>query len=332
MRYNACVIGCGRIGFGFDKDPKRKYVSTHTAAYSSVREVQLVAVCDLDKNKVRECCARWKIPHGYLDMVEMLKEERIDILSICTPPQTHYAILKRAVDFPLRAIFCEKPLADNLKDAKEMVELCKKKKIILQIDHQRRFDPLHIKLREAILNKKFGAVQQANFYYTAGIKNTGSHMFDILRFFFGEAEWLKAIFSKNKSHKENDPNLDGIIKFSNGLLVTFQSCDVKKYLIFEMDCFLEQARFVIKDSGLSLDFYKAKKSRNFSGYNELYRLRPPFSTRYKRNSLVNAVRHIIKCLWEEKEPISSGIDGLKAMELILAGIESAENSGRRVYL
>jgi len=326
------VAGCGRIASSFDDDPKRKYTSTHIGAYRRLRNTNVVAVCDINKERLEKCLEKWGISRGYLSLKEMIGKEKIDILSICTPPDTHYAILKQALEFPLKAIFCEKPLADNLKDAEKMVMLCKQKKIILQVDHQRRFDPLHENLKNFIKRKKLGDVQQVNFYYTAGIKNTGSHMFDLLRFFFGDVEWIEAMFSKNKSNKEKDPNLDGILKFRDGLFGTFQACDAKKYLIFELNCFLNKGRFILKNSGFSVDFYEVRDSLYFSGYKELYKNKTPFNMLYRREFMVNAVKHLLECIQNNKESISSGGDGFKALELVEAGIISANSNGKRIYL
>jgi predicted dehydrogenase len=262
----------------------------------------------------------------------MLAKEKIDILSICTPPGTHYHILKEAVKFPLKAIFCEKPLSDNLVDAEKMLQLCKRKRVILQVDHQRRFDPLHICLKDYLADKISGQIQQVNFYYTAGIKNTGSHMFDLLRFFFGEVDWMEAFFSRNDSGRGDDPNLDGILKFHNGILGVFQACNAKKYLIFELDCFLEAGKFSLKNSGFSLDFYRAGKSKYFSGYRELSEAKSPFKTNYKRNFMANAVRHLADCVRMGRESNSSGRDGLAALKLIDAAIWSAKNNGKRIFI
>jgi len=326
------IAGCGRIASSFDDDPKRKYISTHIGAYKCVGNTDVVAVCDVNKKSLEKCLKKWGISRGYLSLKEMLRKEKIDILSICTPPDTHYAILKQAIEFPLKAIFCEKPLADNLKDAEKMVRLCKQKKIILQVDHQRRFDPLHVNLRNFIKYKKLGDIQQVNFYYTAGIKNTGSHMFDILRFFFGEIDWIEAMFSKNKSNNERDPNLDGILKFKGGLFGTFQACNAKKYLIFELSCFLNEGKFILKNSGFSVDFYGVRDSLCFSGYKELYKNKTPFNIHYRRNFMVNAVKHLLGCIQKNKDSISSGKDGLKALGLIEASIISANNNGKKIYL
>ena len=46
-KYRAAVIGCGRIGCGFDDDPKRKYIATHAGAYFSNPQIDLIALADV---------------------------------------------------------------------------------------------------------------------------------------------------------------------------------------------------------------------------------------------------------------------------------------------
>ncbi|MFH1664877.1 MAG: Gfo/Idh/MocA family oxidoreductase [Candidatus Omnitrophota bacterium] len=331
--YRAAVIGCGRIGFVFDEDPKRRYPATHVAAYSRVDRVELAAVCDLNRELVDKCATKWGIPAGYTDLGEMLSKEKPDIVSICTPPETHSNILKTVVKHKgIKGIFCEKPLAATVEEAKEMDRACRERGIILQVGHQRRFDPLHLNIRESIMGGKFGNLQQGNFYYTAGIRNTGSHMFDILRFFFGEVEWVEAFFSRNISRKEKDPNLDGVLRFKNGFFATFQACDVNDYLIFEFNGLFEKARLVLKDSGFSVDFYEAGESENYSGYRELKKTASPFQENYQRNFMVNAVEHLLECIKKSDQSISSGYDGAKDVELIENSILSAEDGGRKIFL
>jgi predicted dehydrogenase len=330
--YRAAIVGAGRIGSLFSGDPLRKGIVTHAAAYKNNRQTKLVAACDIDEDRLSDFGKTWGVRALYTDINKMLLKEKIDILSICTPPPTHYSVLKEAVKYSPRAIFCEKPLADNIGDGERMVRLCAKKNIILQIDHQRRFDPLHVNLRKFISGKKMGEVQQANFYYTAGSKNTGSHMFDLLRFFFGDVEWVEAFLSKNTSGKDDDQNLDGLLKFKNGLISTFQACDVNKYLIFELNCFMEGGRVVLKNSGFVLDMYEAGASKYFSGYKELLKIKSIFKTDYQRNYMVNAVDHLLVCIRENKESNSSGRDGLAALKIIEAVILSADSNGKRIYL
>lgn len=328
----AGIVGCGRIGSEFDEDPKRKMISTHAGAYSAVDGVELVAVSDLDEGKLKRCGEKWKIISLYKDYREMLKKERLDIISICTWNSTHLEIVEDAVKSGVKAIFCEKPIANTLKSADKIVELCEAENVILQIDHQRRFDEFHQNIKEFIESNQLGKIQQVSFYYTAGIANTGSHMFDLLRFFFGEVEWVQAVYSENKSPNFQDPNIDGSLKFRNGAFCTIQACDVRFFSLFEMDCVGTEGRLKITLSGFDLEFYEIGESKFFSGYKELFRSQSPIRVNSPREFMFNGVKQLIRCLEEGKKPLSSGEDGRASLELICAFHESARSNGLKVKL
>ena len=329
--YKAAVIGCGRIGFRFEYDKKRNYPATHTAAYNAYPKTKIVGVCDTNDKYLKECSNYWQT-NAYTNISELCRKECPDIISICTPPQTHYKILKEIAKFSPKAIFCEKPISYNLKTAKKMVEACKDKGIILQINHQRRFDSLHNKIRDIIRKKEYGEVQQVTFYYTAGINNTGSHMFDLLNFIFGKPKSIRAIYSKNTFPGKNDFNVDGWIEYEDKTNICFKALDARKFLIFELDIMLEKARLIIANSGFSLKLYKPNPSKIFDGYQELQECKIPFNTKYKRNFMVNAIKEIVNCIESGKETISSGKDGLIALKLIFAAITSAKSKGKKISL
>lgn len=330
--FRAGIVGCGRIGSQFDDDPKRKFISTHAGAYSAVDDVELVAACDLDKEKLARCGQRWQIPSLYQDYREMLRNETLDILSICTWNSTHLDITREAVHHGVRAIFCEKPIADSLKSADEMLKLCNEKGVILQIDHKRRFDKFHQEIKNFLQAGRLGRIQQVTFYYVSGIANAGSHMFDLLRFFFGDIDWVQAIYSQNESHNPDDPNIDGMVKFKNGMVGSIQSCDVQEFYIFEMDCIGTKGRLNITRDGFDLDFYEVRQSQLFSEDMDLFHSASPINSDTPREFMIEAVRHLVECLTEGKKSLSSGEDGRAALELICAFYESARADGKRINL
>ena len=157
MRYRAGVIGCGRIGFEFDKDPNRKYIATHTGAYNYVKDIELVAVCDIDKKRLKGCMERWNIPAGYSDLKEMLKRENLDILSICTLSSTHYPILKEAgVDFDLA--FCP----ERTLEGKALIELRQLPQIVGGIEKSAAIRALRVTLATA---RADGGVSMMMYWY-----------------------------------------------------------------------------------------------------------------------------------------------------------------------
>jgi predicted dehydrogenase len=175
-------------------------------------------------------------------------------------------------------------------------------------------------------------VQQVAFYYTAGIANTGSHMFDLLRFFFGEAEWVRAVLSENRSPNPQDPNIDGLVKFRSGALATVQACDAESFSIFEMDCIGTNGRLRTTHGGFDVDFYYVAESQRFSGYRDILKGSPPFKVDGPREFFTSGVRHLVECMQGKAKPISSGEDGRASLELICAFHQSARADGEKVGL
>lgn len=321
----AGIVGCGRIASGFDDDPKRKVVWTHAGAYKNVEGIELVALCDIDKDKLETCGKKWTVERLYTNYNEMLEKENLDIVSICTWTSTHYEVLKSAVKSKVKAIFCEKPIAANLKQADEMIKLCKDDNIILMIDYPRRFDGFHSKIKQFIDGDNIGKIKQANFYYTAGIANSGSHMFDLMNFLFGDVDWVQAHYNT----KNDDPNIDGLVKFKKGFICTVQSLNSKYYRRFNLHIY--GTKGAIETDGFGLEVYKAKPSHRWSEYNELYKIDSPIKW-VEESHMINGIKHLIDCIKNNKIPVSTGEDARESLELICAFHESAMRDGKKINL
>lgn len=331
-KYRAGLVGCGRIGSEFDKDPKRKTVSTHAGAYASLANIEFCAVSDADPEKMNAAKERWSVPRAYPDYRDMLAREKLDLLSVCTWNNTHREIIEEAVRHGVRGVYCEKPIAESVESAEAIDALCEKSGLVFQINHQRRFDRRHRELRERILRGELGRMQSAVFHYTAGVANTGSHMFDLLRFFLGDAVWAEGVFSPNVSPNPNDPNVDGCILFENGVFCSVHACDVKEFLIFELDLIGTRGRVRVMKSGFRFETSEVKDSDVFTGYKELFRADETSEAGPQDSWIVEGVKHLVSCLDEGRPSISSADDGKKALELICAMKESAENGGKRMNL
>ena len=330
--YKAAIIGCGRIGCSFDDDPKRKVVFTHAGAYSRVPKVKLAALVDIDEAKLNKYGQKFNVPHLYTDYRKMLQAECPDVVSICTLSDSHLEIAKECVRAGVKAIFCEKPIASNMEDAKELVEICQSNNVILQINHRRRFCQFHQAVKKFIDQGHLGKIQQSSFYYMAGIANTGSHMFDLLSFLFGDVDNVQAFESNNPSTLKNDPNLDGFVKFKSGLMCTIQATNVADFLLFELDIIGSKGRLKLTRTGLDFEYYEVKESTIYSEYKELFRTQFPVDIKITGELMINSIEHLVDCLDNHKESISRGEDGLKSLELINAFMESAQGNGERVYL
>jgi len=124
--WRAGIIGCGRIGVEFG--------DSHARAYMDCEDTELVVACDMDIAKAMKSQAYYVC----IDYHRMLETQKLDIISVCTPVETHCQIVCDIAPY-VKAIYCEKPMATTLEECDRMIEVCYKHNIILQINHQRRF-------------------------------------------------------------------------------------------------------------------------------------------------------------------------------------------------
>ena len=319
-KLKCAVIGCGRIGCGFD-DNQSNLIKTHAGSYFKNSQTNLVALCDIDKKKIEKYAKKYKISKTYTSTSELFKNEKLDCVSICTLVSTHLKIVEEAANSGVKGIFLEKPISDSINDAKKIIEICKRNKIKLQIDHQRRFHPVYLKIKKVLDEKKIGEIQFINVYYGAGIANTGSHMFDLLRMLFGEIKYVKSKYSKNKSQNKNDPNLDMTIEFFNSITCQINSLDYTNYAIFNMEIYGMKGVLkmdLIKNEG------KLLKISNKSNVYKILEKEIIIAAKIFETPIQMGLRNIINSIKLDKKIQSNGNDGMKSLEIIIAVMKSAK--------
>lgn len=324
------IIGCGRIASEFDRDKRRNYVCTHAGAYSVSKDIILNSACDIDKEKLLRFSKRWNVKSTYTDFRIMLKSEALDLVSICTPTDTHYEIAKVCMDLGIKAVFCEKPLASTYRQARELLQTANNRKIIFAVNHTRRWDLLFQKVQHYIKSGHLGRINFVDGYYTAGISNTGSHLLDAIRFLVREdVEMVKVTSLLDEDSK--DPTLDAVLDMSNGIRVYLHGLDVRDYLIFELDIYGTKGRLRITDSGTDIIIYYAGDSKRFSGYKQLYETRRKFKPGFKV-SIRNAISDIAGCIRSKNRPRSSIEDAAAVIEIISALKASMDNRNKNITL
>jgi predicted dehydrogenase len=159
-KYKVLIIGAGDAG-----------TNLHYPAYAALDNVEVAAFCDVNEQSARAACNRFGVKGAYTDMHLAIKEIRPDIISVTTPPKTHYQVAKDALDSKA-VVIVEKPIFTNLEEAIEIREYEKKS--------GGRFVPVHNKLglastRQAVdmyRNGELGKVVHVNAYWmNEGTKN-----------------------------------------------------------------------------------------------------------------------------------------------------------------
>ncbi len=327
-KYRAAIVGCGRIASTFAADPKRKGVSTHAQAYQKNRATELVAACDLDETRLNDFSKRWGVKNLYRDFREMLEKEKIDFVSICTWNASHEALARQAVDAGVRGLVCEKPIADTLLAADKMIQFCSRKKIPLLVNYTRRYVKLYHQVKKMLESGEFGRIQGVSAYYTAGAINTATHLFDFLRYFFGDVDWVFA--DPAQAVGSGDVSYSGYLHFKAGFVCTLTALDVSDYLVFEADIYGSKKRLRLTESGSQASVWKAVPHPMFSGYKALKEEKGLSGD--LSEGLLGMIENLVQCAQGKQTPFCSGEDGLASLEIAAALRESFKNKGKIVKL
>lgn len=129
----------------------------HAARFSAIEGSQVVACCDIVPGRAKAFAEKHKIPAAYEDAEEMLKKEELDGVSIVTPDRAHAAAAFQAIQHGVN-VMCEKPLADNLKDARRMKDAASRKKLITAVNFSYRNNPATQKAAEIVASGALGKI------------------------------------------------------------------------------------------------------------------------------------------------------------------------------
>ena len=169
------------------------------------------------------------------DVEEVLKDEEIDFIDICTPNDSHFDLVKKAVAYG-KAIYCEKPLSTSSSDAMEMARLVKESNIINSVALMYRFMPalgllkrelekesigkiIDFKVRtyhDSYLNeKKKGTWRTGKNSGGGALLDLGVHLIDMIQFTIGDIEEVEPrtrIYFKERAEVDEIANCDFTLK------------------------------------------------------------------------------------------------------------------------
>lgn len=329
QKYRAAVVGCGRIGLSMELDLKRIKPATHAGAFKMSNSTELCALVDIDPSKLHLASKIFSGVPTYTEVERMLDECNPHIVSVSTPLENHYPTVIQCAKKRVKAIICEKPIAKTLREAKRMIDVCKRQGCLLFVNHTRRFDPLLNRVRGEIKNGIIGEIMQVTGYYTAGLFNTGTHLIDLLRMFLGEVSWVSSYREDRASSPSGDMNVNGWLMFRGGTPAAIQALDVKDYSIFELRFLGRRGAVTIDRFGFSVEYTPIRNCVDFANYKELDvdgRRREGNS----RSFMKYLVDHVVGCLEGKLTPVSTGEDGMKTLQVLIALKKSAEMDGKRV--
>ena len=337
------IIGCGRIGSLLEEDPLRGKPCTHAGAFSALKNAQMIAGCDINEIRLKKFGKKWNVKNLYTNYHDMLSESSLDILCIATWTSQHATMALDGVRSGVKGIFCEKPIDVDLNLARKLVRTCQKKNIPLLINHERRWDA-HYQMAQKIIRKgKIGEIRTiignalswkpANLpiakYGGGPLFHDGTHLIDLLLYFGGPISWVSGHEKRPRGKQYIEETASAMIGFQNGSLGFIEGGGVRKYFNFELDIQGSEGRILIGNSGLEM--YVTKKSPRFTGFYELERIPSPEPKNYE-SPFIGGAREMLKSIRTGKSGLSTGVDGLKALEIIFAVYQSAQAKGKRLII
>jgi predicted dehydrogenase len=136
------LIGCGGIA------------PAHLKVYKGLNDVELVALCDLDKGRLNNLASQFGVKNLYQNYWDMFKAQNLDLVDICTPVSTHRKIVCDSAEV-VPSILVEKPMALTLSDCDAMIEKVRKQGSKLCIGHNQLFAPNVLKAKSMVASGDF---------------------------------------------------------------------------------------------------------------------------------------------------------------------------------
>jgi predicted dehydrogenase len=143
----------GLIGSGFIAKQK------HLPAWQKVRrDARVVAICDPNIEQAHALAKAYEIPNVYKDFRQMLLEERVDAVDICSPPRTHAELAVRSLELGAHALI-EKPMAISTEECDSIIEAAGRYGRSVCVAHSDLFYPSFLKARELLKRGAIGELR-----------------------------------------------------------------------------------------------------------------------------------------------------------------------------
>lgn len=329
------LIGTGRAGM----------IHAKNMAYH-VPDARIVCVSDVNEGSARQ--AALQMGCGFCtDYRELLRREDIDAVIIAVPTRYHREIAVEAAE-ARKHIFCEKPMAMNVGECREMIRAADKNHVILQIGFMRRFDESFCRAKEVIESGGIGEVVMVKslthgpstpheWMYDMRMSNgplaeVNSHDIDTLRWLTGSE--MKSVYAiagnyRCSGAKERYPDFyDSVlmsVKMKNGMMGCIDGAQGVAYgYDARVDILGTEGLVTIGDlrEKTTVVFTKDGKMRGdvVKSWVTL------FADAYVKEDI-----SFVECVREQKKPKADGRDGMMAVAAVEAGNESIR-TGRVVEL
>jgi predicted dehydrogenase len=312
------IIGLGQIGMGYDLElDSAKVVYTHTRAFSMHPAFELVGAVDPAETQRNLFHQHFGCP-AYADIGRALQVQTPDVVVIASPTALHSTTLKEVLahSSPI-AILCEKPLAYNLAEAREMVEACDRAGVKLFVNYMRRADPGAIEIKRRIESGEITMPIKGVAWYSKGFLHNGSHFFNLLEFWLGAFVSSKMLDS-GRLWEGQDPEPDVQVEFERGKVV-FMAAWEEAFSHYTVELLSPAGRLRYEQGGESIAWQPIHADPKIAGYQVLQEMADMFANGMSRyqwhvaDQLANALQNLPTTLCTGKQALKT----LEAMHQII---------------
>ncbi|HIB86299.1 TPA: Gfo/Idh/MocA family oxidoreductase [Candidatus Poribacteria bacterium] len=321
-------------------------------AYRGLDNVQFTSIADPDPDGREKAVQEAGAMSSYADYNEMLVEEDLDIVSVCPRWVSEHLDMVLACLNNGCHVYCEKPMTMTLADGDQIVQTAKAKNLKVAVAHQAVYLPRLHQLKQLIESGKIGEVEVVSATGTQDHRGggedmivLGTHLFNMMRFFFGNVDWMSSHVTENgneiiasSGRKANEPVgtiagdcIRSYFAFKNGVSGYFQSKKDRAggEQTYGMDIVGTEGIISLRGGASeSLDFYPHRYFNPANQDQKWERLQLENNQLMEGNQL--AAIDLIKAIENDKEPISSAADAVAALEMI-HGTYVSQLSGSRIY-
>jgi predicted dehydrogenase len=311
IRYSAAVVGLGKIGLGYDYDYTDR-ILTHARAFARHSGYDLIAGVDPDARQRRRFEQQYSRP-AFTDCIELFAALAPEIIAVAVPTPLHASTLTAILPARPRAALCEKPLADALGTAKQMLACAATGDCTLAVNYVRRFDPGVQQLKQAIDSRQYGAISKGVVWYGGGLRHSGTHMVDLVRYLLGEALDY-TVLSQGRRWRGVDPEPDFRVRFG-AAAVYFLAARAEHFLPFHLELMAEGGRLVYTRDGREIYASDVRDDSLFPGHPQLAAERRSFACEVERGQW-HVADALYRHLTERTAFISDGDSALRTQALV----------------
>jgi len=307
------VAGCGSFA-----------ENSFLPALQMAQRSKLISTYSHDLNRAKTIASKFGAPNAFNDFDAFLASD-IKAVYIASVNSDHYEQVLKAARTG-KQILCERPIALNSVQAEEMIRVCKENNVTLIINHLHRFHPLVQKAKELIDKQMLGKIVSISASYNIDqapnknfrfkkefsgggvLRDLGSQMIDLLRFFGGEIVEVKAFMDNVVYKSDVEDFASAIVKFDkNGYGYFNISYNTKKAY--------NRIEILGYNGSLAIENFLGKRNLATKLIIDLQGEGKKVF-RKRTNKLLFMIRSVQKTFLKNEPPLITGKDGLDIMYII----------------